>query len=41
MSLMEGYQLTVQVFEGGHIELIRISWMDVVPQLNIKISFCL
>jgi clan AA aspartic protease len=25
MSLMEGYQLTVQVFEGGHVELIKVS----------------
>jgi clan AA aspartic protease len=24
MSLMEGYQLTVQVFEGGHVELIKV-----------------
>jgi clan AA aspartic protease len=24
MSLMEGYQLTVQVFEGGHVELINV-----------------
>jgi clan AA aspartic protease len=24
MLLMEGYQLTVQVFEGGHVELIKI-----------------
>jgi hypothetical protein len=21
MSLMEGYQLTMQIFEGGHVEL--------------------
>jgi clan AA aspartic protease len=25
MSLMEGYQLTVQVFEGGHVELRKIN----------------
>jgi clan AA aspartic protease len=25
MSLMEGYQLTVQVFEGGHVELIKVN----------------
>jgi predicted aspartyl protease len=25
MSLMEGYQLTVQVFEGGHVELIKVA----------------
>jgi hypothetical protein len=24
MSLMEGYQLTVQVFEGGHVELGKV-----------------
>jgi clan AA aspartic protease len=24
MSLMEGYQLTVQVFESGHVELIKV-----------------
>jgi clan AA aspartic protease len=24
MSLMEGYQLTVQVFDGGHVELIKV-----------------
>jgi clan AA aspartic protease len=24
MSLMEGYQLTVQVFEGGHVELVKV-----------------
>jgi clan AA aspartic protease len=24
MSIMEGYQLTVQVFEGGHVELIKV-----------------
>jgi clan AA aspartic protease len=24
MSLMEGHQLTVQVFEGGHVELIKV-----------------
>jgi clan AA aspartic protease len=24
MSLMEGYQLTVQVFEGGHVELSKV-----------------
>ena len=24
MSLMENYQLTVQVFEGGHVELIKV-----------------
>jgi clan AA aspartic protease len=24
MSLMEGYQLTVQVFEAGHVELIKV-----------------
>ena len=24
MSLMEGYQLTVQVLEGGHVELIKL-----------------
>jgi hypothetical protein len=23
-SLMEGYQLTVQVFDGGHVELIKV-----------------
>jgi hypothetical protein len=21
---MEGYQLTVQVFEGGHVELVKV-----------------
>ena len=25
MSLMEGYQLTVQVFEGGHVELSKVN----------------
>ncbi|WP_310489215.1 clan AA aspartic protease [Chamaesiphon sp. VAR_69_metabat_338] len=25
MSLMEGYQLTVQVFEGGHVELSQLN----------------
>jgi clan AA aspartic protease len=25
MSLMEGYQLTVQVFEGGHVELGKVN----------------
>ena len=25
MSLMEGYQLKVQVFEGGHVELIKLN----------------
>jgi predicted aspartyl protease len=25
MSLMEGYQLTVQVFEGGHVELSKVT----------------
>ena len=25
MSLMEGYQLTVQVFEGGHVELRKVN----------------
>jgi clan AA aspartic protease len=25
MSLMEGYQLMVQVFEGGHVELSKIA----------------
>jgi len=25
MSLMEGYQLTVQVFEGGHVALRKIN----------------
>jgi clan AA aspartic protease len=25
MSLMEGYQLTVQVFEGGHVELSKVA----------------
>jgi clan AA aspartic protease len=25
MLLMEGYQLTVQVFEGGHVELIKVN----------------
>jgi clan AA aspartic protease len=25
MSLMEGYQLMVQVFEGGHIELSKVN----------------
>jgi clan AA aspartic protease len=25
MSLMEGYQLTVQVFEGGHVELNKVN----------------
>ncbi len=24
MSLMEGYQLTVQVFESGHVELVKV-----------------
>jgi clan AA aspartic protease len=24
MSLMQGYQLTVQVFEGGHVELSKV-----------------
>jgi clan AA aspartic protease len=24
MSLMEGHQLTVQVFDGGHVELIKV-----------------
>jgi hypothetical protein len=23
--LMEGYQLTVQVFEGGHVELSKVN----------------
>jgi hypothetical protein len=26
MLLMAGYQLTVQVFEGGHVELILVGW---------------
>ncbi|NJP08284.1 MAG: clan AA aspartic protease [Leptolyngbyaceae cyanobacterium RU_5_1] len=25
MSLMEGYQLTIQVFEGGQVELCKVS----------------
>lgn len=25
MSLMEGYQLMVQVFEGGHVELCKVN----------------
>ena len=25
MSLMEGYQLTIQVFEGGHVELCKVN----------------
>ena len=25
MSLMEGYQLTVQVFEGGRVELSKVN----------------
>ncbi len=25
MSLMEGYQLVVQVFEGGHVELSKVA----------------
>jgi clan AA aspartic protease len=25
MSLMEGYQLTMQVFEGGHVELRKVN----------------
>jgi clan AA aspartic protease len=25
MSLMEGYQLKVQVFEGGYVELIKVN----------------
>jgi len=25
MSLMEGYQLTMQVFEGGHVELRKVT----------------
>jgi clan AA aspartic protease len=34
MSLMEGYQLIVQVFEGGYVELSRIA----IPTDRVKIQ---